>query len=687
MSVTRLLLCASALLLPVNASAQDSTRVVPLDTLAVTVTRAPTSMARVPAAVSVIRRNDIQGARLTIGLDEALAQVPGLLANNRYNFALGTRISIRGFGSRAAFGVRGIRLIADGIPLTTADGQSNLNNIDLAAADRIEVLRGAASMLYGNAAGGVIEIESERPAAGLSAEVRGVLGEYQRRGLDDLGKINVKVGGGSQDLRFLVSAARVAADGFREHSRFEQTNLMTRVDFARSDKARSALTLSLADAPVAENPGSLPLDSAELSPSHAWPRNIATGAGERSRQLQAGLQHEHRLGSVLLDASAYALTRTLQNPLPFAYIDLDRTAGGVRSTLAWRGLLLGLDFEGQSDDRAEHDNVSGQRGSTQTRDQTDRIASIGPFVRASADLTDRLTATLGFRYDRSHFEVADRLLSDGRDDSGARTMSAFSPSGGVTLRLNGASTLYGSMSTSFQTPTTTEMINTPPAPGQPCCAAGFNPLNPEKSVALEAGIRTTLGNRVSIDAALYQMHIRDEIVPFQVANADGREFFRNAGRTRHQGLELAAMFVLTSSVRVTTSYTYSHFIFRDDGIASASYEGNALPGVPPHHLLVRGALRMGGIVAEPEAEWTARYFADDANTAINHGFTLVNLRVRTARPYAGLTPFAAMNNITDVRYNSSVVINAAGARYFEPAPGVNFYVGLSAHVGRGGLSQ
>ncbi|HEX6558697.1 MAG TPA: TonB-dependent receptor, partial [Longimicrobiales bacterium] len=174
---------------------------------------------------------------------------------------------------------------------------------------------------------------------------------------------------------------------------------------------------------------------------------------------------------------------------------------------------------------------------------------------------------------------------------------------------------------------------------------------------------------------------------FQVNNADGREFFRNAGRTRHRGIEVATSLRVSPALHVTTSYTYSHFIFQDDGLAAAQYEGNRLPGVPPHHLLMRATARVPPIAIEPELEWTSSYFADDANTVRNSGFAVLNLRISGSHPVAGLTPFAAVNNLGNARYNSSVVINAAGNRYFEPAPGVNFYIGLTARRGHGGLSQ
>lgn len=642
----------------------------PVDTIAVTVTRASTTLFKVSSAVSVVSRERIQAGRVGLTLDEALNDVPGVLVNNRYNFALGTRISVRGLGARAAFGVRGVRLLADGIPLTMPDGQAALNNIDLSSTGRIEVLRGAASMLYGNAAGGVVSLSTETPAAGFAMEARGIAADLGRGGFGDLARFNIKAGGGSERVRYLVNGTHTRGNGARDHSSFEQSNVTARLEHFATSNARTAFTLSIADAPTAENPGSLPRDSVDRNPAMAWPRNVATFAGEKSRQLQAGIRHQRTVGNNDADIAVYGLTRTLDNPLPFAYITLNREAAGIRATLGNERLSFGVDVETQRDERGEFVNNGGAPGA-QRRDQTDRVFTVGPFVRAFVPLARRVDLTAGVRYDRARFEVEDRFTSDGRDDSGSRTLTAFSPMLGLTYRLTAERTLFANVSTSFQTPTTTEMINRPPATDEPCCPAGFNDLDPERAVSSEAGFRGRLASRIHLDAAAYHMRVRAAIMPYQVAQIEGRDFFRNSGRTRHTGFELATTAVLTTKLSATTSYTYSHFTFEDTG--------KRLPGVPPHHALIRASLKTRYVVIEPEAELTASYYANDANTEVarNPSATVLNLRMR-GRTALGFDPFIIVSNLTGERYNSSVVINAAGSRFFEPAPGRSLFLGLSA---------
>ncbi|HEY0305548.1 MAG TPA: TonB-dependent receptor [Longimicrobiales bacterium] len=655
-------------------TAQDTT-VVPLQKIEVTVTRTTEPLARVPAAVSIIERNDIQRGQPGIGIDEALNLVPGLVVNNRYNFALGTRISIRGFGSRAAFGVRGIRVLTDGIPLTMPDGQANLNNVDLTSTGSIEVLRGAASMLYGNAAGGVVAFTTEAPPPGFAAHGRVLTGS------DELKRVNAKVGGGDQRTRYLASFARLDAAGFRAHSAVEQNNFNARLRHELNERSFFALTLNAADAPTALNPGALPIDSARARPDMAWPRNAATLSGESVRQVQLGLEHGRSIGSARAHAVMYGITRSLENPLPFAYITLARKAGGLRSSVngsvGAAVMIGGIDIELQEDERDEFNNANGQPGTARTRDQTDRIFNLGPFFRASFDVRSDLTLTAGARYDRTRFRITDRFLTDGRDDSGERTMSALSPSAGLTLRLSDIVTTFASVSTAFQSPTTTELINNPGG-------TGMNELDPQRSVSYEVGLRA-LNERFAVELSAYHTRVRDALVPFQVAGGDGREFFRNAGRTRQQGIEAAGHAQITRTVRVAASHTWNDFVFLDDGLPAADFEGNRLPGVPRHRFAGKVGWSARMAYADLEVEHTGAYYATDSNieTARNPAATVVDARAGATLRTGGsrFEPFVGINNLLAEKYFSSVVINAAGARYFEPAPGRNIYFGLGVTIG------
>lgn len=675
-----------AVVQPTAAQRPDSTAV-PLDSLRVSVSRTGARLSETALAVSVVGRERILGGRSAVGLDEPLRTVPGLLASNRYSPSLGPRISIRGMGARAAFGVRGIRLVVDGIPLTMPDGQANLNNVDLASAGRIEIVRGPSSSLYGNAAGGVVQIESTWPTAASSTHGRVLIGD-QGHGRDDIAnlrKVEAGVGGARDRWEYAADASHLELHGWREHGRARQTNLNLRARVRTGSEGTLTFTVNGVTAPVAQAPGALPLDSARTRPSMAWPANANTASGEAVEQVQAGAAWQRPLGEGSLELSVYGITRTLDSALPFAFVDLGRRAGGVRAS--YRGVAgdavaytAGIDTELMRDERREFNNDGGRAGSDQRRDQIDRVSAVGPFAQATVRVTERISVSGGMRWDAVGFSTDDRLLAGG-DESGERTMRAFSHRIGTTVRLTPDVHVYGLRATAFQTPTTTELINRPPAPGEPCCPGGFNAgLDPETTTSWEAGARAAIGSRGWIEAAGYRMSVRGTLVPFQVEGAEGREFFRNAGRTRHLGAELGVSLVPADGWGVGAAYTLSHFTFVDDGLPEADHEGNELPGVPPHR--VAASVRhmpLPWLALETELEHVSRMYGDDANGARNPAYTVVDVRA-SATHMTGTTvfePFLALQNLFDRRYNGSLVVNGFGGRYYEPAPGRNILVGVA----------
>lgn len=681
----RWLLVLAAAPAAVCAQAETDTARIRLDTLLVPVTRATVSSTRAPISLSLIGRGRIQDARATLGLDEALASVPGLIVDNRQNFSLGSRIVIRGLGARAAFGVRGVRVLVDGIPLTMPDGQTNLNNLDLGSAGSIHVLRGPASALFGNAAGGVIAIETEPAPGPRSAEARATIGNQGRSSLTRLLKGQLKVAETRGPFDYLASVSTMRAEGFRDHGRARQTLFNGRAGWMVNPATRLTLVVNAIDAPIAENPGSLPLDSALATPSMAWPRNVATGAGESMQQAQAGLRLQHTGARGRADVSAYALRRSLENPLPFAVIDLGRTAGGLRAlyerAVGSVALTGGVDVEAQQDDRREFANEGGEPVGEPNRDQQDRVASVGPFVQAHID-AGRFSFMLGARYDAVHFETED-LRDVVPDESGERTLHAPSTMIGAAYVLPDV-TFFANVASAFQTPTTTELLNSPPAPGSPCCPAGFNEdLEPQRALSTEAGLRGRLAVRWSYEATAWLMDVSDALVQFQVPEAEGRDFFRNAGRTRHRGIELGASGSLSRNVEVSAAYALTDVRFRDDGSEEAQFEGNRVPGIAPHRAFLGLSWSAGVTRLAAELQHTSSQYADDANTAESDGYTLLDVRAHTALALGGmeLAPFVSLNNLLDEEYAGSLTVNAAANRFFEPAPGFNVVLGASIRTG------
>ncbi len=668
----------------------DSVPLYRLEGISVTVSRSRDEVQRLPYAIGVLGASEIQRLQATVSLDEALPQIPGVFVNSRYNLANGDRISIRGFGARSQFGVRGVRIIQDGIPLTLPDGQSQLNNLDLAAAGRIELIRGPASALYGNASGGVISVQTESaPPTPLGGELRFLGGSFGDSRLYQ--KYDLKAAGQPGKVDYYAHLGHFQTDGYRLHSEARYTLFNGRLRYQPDPASELTLVVNYADTPLAESPSSLPDSLARarpdtardiaLSPRQCPPNPGFTGCqdlGEESRQGQVGISYRRRLGAEhQLSLMAYGLARSLENRIPFTLIELDRRGGGARveysyAPLAGRitGLTAGIDFDGQSDDRLESARDADQTGPVNL-DQDERVVALGLFAQGGFELLAGLELTLSLRYDRVSFEVDDRLITgEDPDDSGGRNMDQLSPMAGLRYTLAPWLNAYANVGRSFQTPTTTELTDS---------LGGFNErLQPERAINYELGLKGTASERVSYSLAVFRADVDDLIVGSAVPGTE-RVFFDNAGSAEHRGLELGLSALVVDGLVFTTAYTHSDFVFKDYRNGDDDFGGNQLPGVPPHQ--VYGSLNYthrSGVTGALQVWGVEGYYVDNSNENRNDGYVTANIRLGYSLRTRSLEvfPLLGVNNLFDVRYNSSVVVNAVGGAYYEPAPGRNFYFGL-----------
>jgi iron complex outermembrane receptor protein len=661
----------------------------------ITVTRAPEPLERVPYAVGVLDRTELQRGQQTVGLDEALNDLPGVVVSNRYNFSLDQRISIRGFGSRSNFGVRGLKILLDGVPQTLPDGQSQLTNVEFANIDRAEVLRGASSSLYGNASGGVISFRTEGAAPGPFAQRFRVQGGSGERESDGFYKWQSWTSGRSGNVSGTLSLSQFKADGFRQHSAAEFRQLNGALDFAANGSTLATLRLSLADNPRAQNPGALTATELQVNPDSAARNNILRGADKdaQQHQLALGLRHFDDDGNEY-EATVFGLLRDLANPLaappegivgapPTAgtYVAIDRVVGGARGSLNRRlgpnesapRLTAGFDLQRMRDDRENFVSDAGARTATVLLDQREQVTELGPFAQVQWTAAPPILISAGARYDWVRFNVDDRFLSDG-DDSGARTMAALSGNAGVSWSLSQALVPYLNVSTSFETPTTTELVNQPDGSG------GLNPeLGPQRAVNYEIGARGQPLPQLSYSVALFLGRITDAIV--QGPEVGGRAFFRNAGKTHNDGAEVGVSFAPIPGLTLQGAYTYARYRFTEYVLGDTlSLEGNRLPGVPEHFW--RFGLRTslpGDLYLDADHTISTSVVADDVNTiwvpAWGAGVTNLRAGWDGQAGQMEIAPFIGVNNLWDRRYVGGVTLNGIGGRVYEPAPQRVVYVG------------
>ena len=656
----------------VQAQALPDSAAVALEPLEVTATPFSIAAGAAPFAVSTLRRSDaeLNGAP-ALTLDRLTYTTPGLKVSSREHYALGDRITMRGLGWRAQFGVRGLQILMDGIPLTGPDGQSILNIVDPSFIREIEVIRGPSSTFWGNSSGGVVALSTHPPAGAARARVRQTVGSF------GLSKTDVQVNPALGRHQLSAYTSYLRQDGYRAHSgvRISRTGLTGHFDFGEGRGLQVFGAYS--NMPEADNPGSLGREAAAQRPGSARGFIVQQDVGKSSQQGQLGATYHDDVGFGTVRATVYGLFRSLENPIPSDYIDLGRGAGGARLTLerAAGGLEwgAGLETKVQQDDRKEFSNAGGAPDSLQI-DQQETVYNQAAFGRVTLPL-GRLRLSAGARYDWLRFTADDRLGGALDDASGRRTFQAFSPSVGLTYALDAAQ-LFASVSTALEAPATTELSNRPDSQG------GFNPdVDPEHTLGFEVGARGARATRLSYDVAFFAQQVRGLLLPYELED-DGATYFRNEGRAWHLGAEAALEWHPLPRFTLGGSYTYVNASFADARAQDGTrLDGNRVPGVPAHYGGGFAQWRADQWWATLEAEGTSTFFVDSKNTAENEGYVVVGARLTHPGFDLGrgakLQPFAAVRNLFDVRYNGSVIVNAFGERYYEPSAGRNWQFGLA----------
>lgn len=642
-----------------------------------------------PYAITVIDRDTLREAGPMVNASEALQRVPGLVANNRGNYAQDLQISARGFGARASFGVRGLRLYADGIPASGSDGQGQVSHFDLAGAQRIEVLRGPFSVLYGNSSGGVIALVSA-PVREPGWEAGFDLGSF---GLRQARLGGSAILGDGLDLR--ASASQMQIDGFRPQSAARKTQAGARLGWQRAGD-RVIVLLNHLDQP-ADDPLALTREQFALGPSQTAPQAIDFDTRKQLSQTQLGVAWTHRPEQGAwreLGLAAYSGSRSVTQWLAIpagaqgsprhggGVIDFDRRYAGLDLRARWAvgaaDVVLGLAADRQSDDRRGYENFTGSAADAVfgvigrlRRDETNSARSRDVYAQFEWPLADAWALSGGVRHGRVSLQSRDTFLSNG-DDSGALDFGYTNPVIGVRWQAARGLHLHLSVGRGFESPTLNELAYRADGTG------GFNTaLKAQTSRQVEAGAKWRAAG-IDVDATLFEARTLNELGV--ATNAGGRSSFRNVGRTLRRGAELGLGLALAPawSTRVAASWldaTYQDSFLTCAGIPCAAPSvavpaGNRIAGTPRANLFAELTWQ-GGAWGAPALEWraTGKVAVNDRNTDFAPGYGTLALRWSKAyRLGAGLRAewLLRLDNLTDRHYAGSVIVNDANGRYFEP---------------------
>jgi iron complex outermembrane recepter protein len=683
-----------------------------LDAVVISAERSRQTTFDAPAAISAVTRETLEAAGPGVNLSEALSRVPGITVLNRQNYAQDLQLSIRGFGSRSTFGIRGVRLIVDGIPATMPDGQGQASNVALSSAGRIEVLRGPLAQLYGNAAGGVVQVFTDMEAERPTTTVSGSVGPYGQN------KVGLKFAAAGPNDAVVLDVSTFHTDGFRPHSKAtrEQINGKWQHDFGAG--SRFSLVINSLDQPVSLDP--LGLNAAQFrdgAPGNAfYVAALAQDPRKTVLQQQIGGVLEQRLGpDTQLTARLYFGQRDLDNalsiPRPPSTAQTFTTASGgiVVFSRSYQGLGLqlshalkfdngqalrlvgGVDLDESDEDRQGYINDLGVRGALK-RDERNRSDNRDAFVQASYEMDPQWTATAGVRASRVKFRSQDFFTAPvnpaiagdlpNPDDSGSLSFSATSPVLGLSWRATPTLNAYANVGQGFETPTFTELSYRP-------VGTGLNTdLKASKSRHAEIGAKWKYAGSQRLDVALFDIATRDEIVVD--TNLNGRSTFKNAGRTSRRGIEFSHGGQLGEDLRTTVSLTVLRARF-DDAFVSGSgatavsiAAGNRLPGTPERSAFAelawspRGA--WGGFNSGVEVVHTGKLYVNDRNSDAAPAATVLNLRAGFQQTLGEwqFSQLLRVDNVADRKYAGSVIVNEGNSRFFEPAMPRNWLVGLKA---------
>lgn len=707
-SINMTLLCLTACICQNLYAEAGSTEPVLLPTLKIQATRTDTDWLATPASVYRIEQKNNEN-NLGINLSETLKGVPGLQLNNRENYAQDLQLSMRGFGARSTFGVRGIRLYVDGIPATMPDGQGQTSNIDLSSLDHIEVLGGPFSSLYGNSSGGTV-LTSTKQGEGRDSIELGYAG-----GSHNKGRADMTLQGGADkagEPSYVVSSSYFDTDGYRDHSAARKVLSNAKLTWDLDDGSKVNWIVNHVDM-NADDPQGLTREQWKANPKQVNDAKNIYDVRKEINQTQTGLtwtkpindQHElyamayagHREVTQYQSIPKCAISDTTKLCIPNSAQLNPRHAGGVidfsrdyyGTDLHWTGKDLlpntrftaGFAFDAMDEDRQGYENFDsagnyGVKGNLR-RDENNTLWNLDPYLQASWQFLPTWRLDTGLRYSNVHYQSKDHYIQGtNADDSGKTDYDKLLPSAAFTWEISPQLSTYLSYAKGFETPTFTEMAY--PTTG----TSGINfALKPSSSDNYELGLKAqnSFGN---FTAAIFHSETQDDIV--SAGTLDGRSTFQNADKTLRQGVELSWNKNLWRDLTAQASYSYLDATFDADipntDPQKVVYSGNYIPGVAKNQAYVAlGWQPETGFNAGIDVRYMDKIYVNDSNSDVAPSYTVTSANIGYVWKNNDwkVRSYARVDNLFDENYVGSVIVNDGNNRFFEPADGVNWSAGLS----------
>jgi len=647
------------------SNVQDSIQKINLENVIVKSTKINSTIQQAPLSVTLKSFREEKNFNSQSSFSDFIKNTPGLFTSSSNNFSQDLRISIRGFGARSAFGIRGIKLIVDGIPETTPDGQSQLDNLPLGLVSSVEILRGPNANLYGNSSGGVISINTLTDSSEKYYRNSGIFGAYQYQSLQKTRILDWN----SSSL--IIHYDKRRSNGYRDQSGYKSNILNLKYINDLDNNNKIVWQINYTDSPYAYDSGGLKLSEVENDRRQARKNNIDYDTYEKVKHLKTGVSWNHkRSENSFFDSYFFYQKRDFFTKLPFNFggiISLDRDYYGLGTKYTKKyyldnrkkTLVLGLDYLNQSDDRKRYKNDFGVQGEM-TFDQIEEFKSTGLFMLSQTNYDSGLLVRYGIRYD---------INDIGTDSSSSIILDKLNPSVGLSYKVNSNDNIFFSFGTSFETPTLNELSNNPNG-------VGLNEdLKSSSSLNYEIGWRKAVSN-LTLEAIAYAISSENEILPYELEQFPGKNFYQNVGSTSRYGIELNSQLSFKGG-RINLSYTLSKNKFQDFIIDNNNLADNLIPGIPSQMLDLDLILKLSrGRSLIISNRLIGERYADNANETLISSYNLLNIKY-SKEIFSNSEIFLGVNNVFNQEYFDNIRINAFGKRYYEPAPKRNFYFGVN----------